>query len=83
MSSGCCGRRPSDEQERFLAGRLRLPFVVDATEHFEIVDRTFAALPPETLSLLRILRVRAHSSDESRLIATLRRPAGSGSSTWG
>ena len=60
------------EQERFLAGRLRLPFLVATTDHFEIVDRTFAALPPETLSLLRILRVRAHSSDESRLIATLR-----------
>ena len=61
-----------DEQERFLAGRLRLPFVVETTEYFEIVDRTFAALPPDTLSLLRILRVRARSSDESRLIATLR-----------
>ena len=66
-------RATSDaEQERFLAGRLRLPFVVETTDYFEIVDRTFAALPPETLSLLRILRVRAHSSDESRLIATLR-----------
>jgi PAS domain-containing protein len=60
------------EQERFLAGRLRLPFVVVSTDYFEIVDRTFAALPSERLSLLRILRVRARSSDESRLIATLR-----------
>ena len=60
------------EEEGFLAGRLRLPFAVETTDYFEIVDRTFAALPQDALSLLRILRVRARSSEESRLIATLR-----------
>src|SRR5690349_6430678 len=45
-----------DEQGRFLDGRLALPFEVEGAEYYELVDRTFAALPPESVAVLRILR---------------------------
>lgn len=61
-----------DEQGRFLDGRLALPFEVDHADHYELVDRTFAALPPESLALLRILRVPARRNDEARLVEILR-----------
>jgi PAS domain-containing protein len=61
-----------DEQDRFLVNRLRLPLVIDKAVHYEIVGRTFAALPPETTAYLRIVTVRARPNEEARLIATLR-----------
>ena len=35
-----------EEQDRFLGTRLRLPLELDDAVHYEIVGRTFAALPP-------------------------------------
>jgi len=61
-----------DEQARFLALRLRLPFEVGAAVHYEIVGRTFAALPPDSAAYLRILTVRARPNEEARLVETLR-----------
>jgi PAS domain-containing protein len=61
-----------DEQDRFLGTRLRLPLELDEAVHYEIVGRTFAALPPETSAYLRILTVRARPNEEARLIETLR-----------
>jgi PAS domain-containing protein len=62
-----------DEQDRFLGTRLRLPLELDEAVHYEIVGRTFAALPPETAAYLRILTVRARPNEEARLIDTLRK----------
>ncbi len=61
-----------DEQDRFLGTRLRLPLELNEAVHYEIVGRTFAALPPETAAYLRILTVRARPNEEARLIETLR-----------
>jgi PAS domain-containing protein len=61
-----------DEQDRFLGTRLRLPLEVDEALHYEIVGRTFAALPPETAAYLRLLTLRARPNEEARLIETLR-----------
>jgi PAS domain-containing protein len=61
-----------DEQARFLGLRLQLPLEVDEAVHYEIVGRTFAALPPEHAAYLRILTVRARTNEEARLIETLR-----------
>lgn len=61
-----------DEQDRFLGTRLRLPLELDDAVHYEIVGRTFAALPPETAAYLRLLTVRARPNEEARLIETLR-----------
>ena len=61
-----------DEQDRFLGSRLRLPLEVDEAVHYEIVGRTFAALPPETAAYLRLLTLRARPNEEARLIETLR-----------
>jgi len=63
----------ADEQDRFLGSRLRLPLVIDKAVHYEIVGRTFAALPPETTAYLRIVTVRARPNEEARLLDTLRR----------
>jgi len=49
-----------------------LPLVMDRAVHYEIVGRTFAALPPETTAFLRIITVRAGPNEEARLIETLR-----------
>lgn len=61
-----------DEQDRFLGTRLRLPIELDEAVHYEIVGRTFAALPPETSAYLRILTIRARPNEEARLIGALR-----------
>jgi len=61
-----------DEQDRFLAHRLRLPLEIVRAVHYEIVGRTFAALPPETSAYLRIVTVRARPNEEARLLQTLR-----------
>jgi len=60
------------EQDRFLATRLQLPLQVDAAVHYEIVERTFAALPPEDTVYLRILTIEARPNEEARLVETLR-----------
>ncbi len=60
------------EQDRFLAARLQLPLQVDEAVHYEIVGRTFAALPPERTAYLRILTIQARPNEEARLVETLR-----------
>ena len=60
------------EQDRFLATRLQLPLRIDEAVHYEIVGRTFAALPPEQFAYLRILTVQSRPNQEARLIETLR-----------
>jgi PAS domain-containing protein len=60
------------EQDRFLAARLHLPLQVDAAVHYEIVGRTFAALPPESTAYLRILTIQSRPNEEARLVETLR-----------
>jgi PAS domain-containing protein len=60
------------EQDRFLATRLQLPLQVDQAIHYEIVGRTFAALPPVDTAYLRILTVQSRPNEEARLIETLR-----------
>ena len=60
------------EQDRFLAARLQLPLQVDEALHYEIVGRTFAALPPEDAVYLRVLSVQSRPNQEARLIETLR-----------
>ena len=61
-----------DEETRFLAQRLKLPLEIDEAVHYEIVGRTFAALPPESTAYLRILTVRSRPNEEARLVETLR-----------
>jgi PAS domain-containing protein len=61
-----------EEQDRFLGHRLRLPLEIERAVHYEIVGRTFAALPPETSAYLRIVTVRARPNEEARLLQTLR-----------
>jgi PAS domain-containing protein len=60
------------EQDRFLGARLQLPLQIEEVVHYEIVGRTFAALPPTDAAYLRILTVRARPNEEARLIETLR-----------
>jgi PAS domain-containing protein len=60
------------EEERFIGGRLELAFKVERTDHFEIVGRVFAALPPAAIALLRIMSVSAGPTDEAVLVDTLR-----------
>jgi PAS domain-containing protein len=61
-----------EEQDRFLGHRLRLPLEIDQAVHYEIVERTFAALPSETSAYVRIVTVRAKPNEEARLLETLR-----------
>jgi hypothetical protein len=61
-----------DEERRFLGTRLDLPFTVSSTDHYEIVGRTFAALPPESTAFLRILTVRSDAGQERDLVDILR-----------
>ena len=61
-----------EEQDRFLGTRLQLPLELVEALHYEIVGRTFAALPPEQAAYLRLLTVRARPNEEARLIETLR-----------
>ena len=42
-----------DEDVRFIGMRLDLPFEIERTDHYEIVGRTFAALPPAASALVR------------------------------
>jgi len=60
------------EQDRFLAARLHLPLQIDEAVHYEIVGRTFAALPPEKTAYLRILTIQSRPNEEARLVETLR-----------
>jgi PAS domain-containing protein len=60
------------EQDRFLATRLQLPLQIDEAIHYEIVGRTFAALPPDDTVYLRVLTVQSRPNEEARLIETLR-----------
>jgi PAS domain-containing protein len=62
----------NDEQDRFLEGRLHLPFSVLQAAHYEIVGRAFAALPPVGSVYLRMTSFRAGPNEEARLIETLR-----------
>jgi PAS domain-containing protein len=61
-----------NEQDRFLGLRLHLPLELDEAVHYEIVGRTFAALPPDSAAYLRILTVRARPNEEARLVESLR-----------
>ena len=62
----------NEEEAWFLTARLQLPFAVERTDHYELVERTFAALPPESTALVRFLTVRARKNEEARLVETLR-----------
>jgi len=66
------GAGPEGE-DRLLQARLRLPIEIDRADHFEIIGRTFAALPPDRSAYLRIVRVRARPNEEAHLMETLRR----------
>jgi PAS domain-containing protein len=59
------------DEARFISDRFDLPFTATVTERYDVVGRTFAALPPESTAYLRILTVRAPSADEQRLVHTL------------
>jgi len=61
-----------DEQDRFLAARLQLPLTIDASVHYEVVGRTFGALPPDAPIFLRIVTLRARPNEEARLMEVLR-----------
>jgi len=61
-----------NEQDRFLGTRLRLVLTMERADHYEIIGRTFAALPQGTSSYLRVVRVRARPNEESVLMDTLR-----------
>jgi PAS domain-containing protein len=61
-----------DEADRFLGTRLRLELQVERAEHYEIVGRTFAALPPDDVAYVRVVRVRSRPNQESDLMDTLR-----------
>jgi PAS domain-containing protein len=60
------------EQDRFLGTRLQLQLEIDHAVHYEIVGRTFGALPPDEAAYLRLITVRARPNEEARLIETLR-----------
>ena len=59
------------DEPRFITNRLDLPMAASASNHYELVGRTFAALPPESTAYLRILSVHAGQADEARLVAIL------------
>jgi len=59
------------DEPRFITSRLDLPIAVSATDRYDVVGRTFAALPQDSTAYLRILSVRAPSADEARLVGTL------------
>ena len=62
----------ADEEGGLLGRRLQVPLVIDRADHYEIMGRTFAALPPESTTLMRILRVRARENQEGQLLEVLR-----------
>jgi PAS domain S-box-containing protein len=49
-----------------------LPLDLETADHYEIVGRAFAALPPEATAYLRIVTVQARQNEEARLIEVLR-----------
>lgn len=59
------------DEPRFITSRLDLPMAASSANHYDVVGRTFAALPPESTAYLRILSVRAGPADEARLVGTL------------
>ena len=59
------------DEPRFITSRLDLPMAASVANHYDLVGRRFAALPPESTACLRILSVRAGQADEARLVATL------------
>lgn len=61
-----------DDEDQLLQGRLRIPLKVESADHYELVTRTFAALPLETAVYVRIIRIRARPNDEAGLIEILR-----------
>ena len=61
-----------DETASSLAARLDLPFTVARSEHFEVADRTFAALPPADPVLIEVLSIVAAPNEEARLMDALR-----------
>ena len=60
------------DEPRFITSRLDLPMAASAANHYDLVGRTFAALPLESTAYLRILSVHAGLADEARLVGTLR-----------
>src|SRR5262245_56941286 len=62
----------NEEEAWFLTSRLDLPFSVERTDHYELVERTFAALPPESAAIVRFVTIRARKNEEARLVETLR-----------
>jgi len=64
-------RAVEGDEPRFITGRLDLPLAATAANHYDVVSRTFAALPQESTAYLRILSVRAGSADEAALVGTL------------
>ena len=62
----------ADEQDRFLGTRLRLVLDMHAADHYEIIGRTFAALPPAGPAFLRIVRVLSRPNEDQHLMDTLR-----------
>ncbi len=62
----------TDDEDRLLTRLLAIPLTVEGTDHYELVTRTFAALPPETAIYVRIIRIRARPNDEAALIEILR-----------
>ena len=61
-----------DEQDRFLDARLRLPLELVRADHYEIIGRTFAALPSAGLVYIRLVRVLSRPNEEPHLMDTLR-----------
>jgi PAS domain-containing protein len=61
-----------EEQDRFLDARLRLPLELERADHYEIIGRTFAALPLDGLAYVRVVRVLSRPNEESHLMDTLR-----------
>ena len=62
----------ANEQGRFLGERLRLVLSMERADHYEIMGRTFGALPQGKTAYLRIVRVRSRPNEESALMDTLR-----------
>lgn len=65
-------RATGDEDDARLVSRLALPFTPTRTEHHEVVDRTFAALPSDSLAVVHLLAVVAGAGMDATLADTLR-----------
>jgi hypothetical protein len=62
----------ADEQDRFLGTRLRLALDLRAADHYEIIGRTFAALPPAGRPSCGSSGVLSRPNEEQALMDTLR-----------